>query len=264
MTAPGRLADKVAIVTGAASGIGLATARAFLRAGARVAASDLDAPDLAALGLDPDSTLGLAHDVGEEADWGEVVAATLSRFGRLDILVNNAGVGGVGPLLDTSLADWRAVMRVNLDGVFLGTRAAVRAMQAAERTSTGTVVNVSSVLGLVGAAAGVAAYSASKGAVRLFSKSVALECAALGWTIRVNSVHPGYIATPLLERRLRQRAEAEGLAVGDLVRGLEAKHPIGRLGTAEDVAAAILYLASDEAAFVTGAELVIDGGYTAQ
>jgi 3(or 17)beta-hydroxysteroid dehydrogenase len=258
----GRAAGKVALVTGAASGIGRATALALAAEGASVLATDLAAPD-----LEDGGVVCLAHDVTEEAAWKRVVAAALDRFGGLDVLVNNAGVGGSGrDLTAISLPDWRRVMAVNLDGVFLGTRAAVgamRARQGAGSEAAGSVVNVSSVLGLVGGAR-VADYAAAKGAVRLFTKSAAVECATGGRPVRVNSVHPGYIETPLLAARIAQRARDEGADAEALQAPIVARHPLGRLGRAEEVAACILFLASEEASFVTGAELVVDGGYTAQ
>jgi 3(or 17)beta-hydroxysteroid dehydrogenase len=265
----GRVAGRVAIVTGAASGIGAACARALAREGAQVVLTDIahtEAQSVAALiAREGASAFALRHDVAAEKDWAAVIEATMEKFGRLDVLVNNAGIAGRGSLLDTTLDDWRALMRVNLDGVFLGTRAAIGAMQTA-RTGTdtlGSVINMSSVLGLVGGT-GVAAYSASKGAVRLFTKAVAVECAENGWRVRVNSIHPGYISTPLLERALTRRAAAEGADVTALRARLVERHPLGRLGTPEDIADGVVYLASDESAFVTGCELVIDGGYTAR
>jgi 3(or 17)beta-hydroxysteroid dehydrogenase len=261
----GRVAGKVAIVTGAASGIGAACARGLAREGARVVLTDIAQAEAesAAAGIarENGTALALRHDVTAEKDWAAVIEATIERFGHLDVLVNNAGIASRGSLLDTTLDDWRALMRVNLDVVFLGTRAAIGAMQAAGRPAhhLGSVINMSSVLGLVGGA-GVAAYSASKGAVRLFTKAVALECAERGWRVRVNSVHPGYISTTLLETALARRASLEGADIGALRAQLVERHPLGRLGTPEDVASGVVYLASDESAFVTGCELVIDGG----
>jgi 3(or 17)beta-hydroxysteroid dehydrogenase len=265
----GRVAGKVAIVTGAGSGIGAASARALAREGACVVLTDIalaEAEGVAAeISQAGGAALTLRHDVAEERDWTGVIEAAIEAFGRLDVLVNNAGIAARGSLLDTTLDDWRAVMRINLDGVFLGTRAAVGAMQAAGRPTDplGSVINMSSVLGLVGGA-GVAAYSASKGAVRLFTKAVALECADRGWRVRVNSIHPGFVSTPLLEAALARRANSEGADVDALRGQLVERHPLGRLGTTEDVASGVVYLASDESAFVTGCELVIDGGYTAR
>ena len=260
----------MAIVTGAASGIGRASAIALAREGARVVLTDLWGPgaEEVASGIKASGgvAVALAHDVGEESQWARVVEAAQQRFGQLDILVNNAGIGGAGPLSETSPEQWRELMRVNLDGVFLGTKAAVAAMQAASgkpREHYGSIIIISSILGLVGSYR-AAGYSASKGAVRLFAKSVALECAAQGLKVRVNSIHPGYIDTPLVQAGLSRRAQRDGTEVASLKAELEAAHPLGRLGRPEDIANGVLYLASDKSSFVTGAELVIDGGYTAR
>jgi 3(or 17)beta-hydroxysteroid dehydrogenase len=264
-----RVAGKVAIVTGAASGIGASCARALAREGARVVLTDIAQAEVEAVAAQISqgggTAIALRHDVTAEKDWAEVIDVTVRAFGHLDVLVNNAGIAGRGSLLETTLEDWRALMRINLDAVFLGTRAAVGVMQAAGRPKDhlGSVINMSSVLGLVGGS-GVAAYSASKGAVRLFTKAVALECADKGWRVRVNSVHPGYISTPLLEKALARRAASEGGDVETLRAQLVERHPLGRLGTREDIANGVVYLASDESDFVTGSELVIDGGYTAR
>jgi 3(or 17)beta-hydroxysteroid dehydrogenase len=265
----GRVDGKVAIVTGAGSGIGRAAAMALAREGARVVLTDLAASaaeeSAAAIRRHGGEAIALAHDVGEEAQWAAVIAATQSAFGRLDVLVNNAGVAGKGPLAETSAEDWRALMRVNLDGVYFGTRAAMAAMQpdGGARAGFGSIIMISSILGLVGGVRS-AAYSASKGAVRLLAKSVALECAARGLRVRVNSIHPGYIDTPLIAAVLERRAQTDGTDVASLRSDLVALHPLGRLGTPEDIAAGIVFLASDESSFITGAELVIDGGYTAR
>jgi 3(or 17)beta-hydroxysteroid dehydrogenase len=182
-----RLANKVAFVTGASAGIGRAAVLAMAREGAHIVATDIDiegvesvAAEIRPLGV---RALALKHDAGDETDWQAAIDTTLREFGRLDVLVNNAGIGPTRSLLETSLADWHAVMRINLDGVFLGTRMGVEAMRplpARPRDSLGSIINLSSVLGLVGLPE-AAAYSASKGAVRLLTKAVALECAAKGW-----------------------------------------------------------------------------------
>ena len=248
----GRVEGKVALVTGGASGIGRATALALVREGARVVISDRDADR----GRGVEAELGgagrfMEQDVTDEAAWVVLVDTVVSEFGGLDVLVNNAGVGGGRvPITDVSLEQWRRVNAVNLEGVFLGTREGVRVM----RERGGSIVNISSILGLVGQAQ-AAAYSASKGGVRLLTKSVAYECGEAGWPVRVNSVHPGYIETPLTQPILNE---------GDTRAGLRRLHPIGRLGRDEDVANTVLFLASDESAFVTGAEMVVDGGYTAR
>jgi len=262
-----RLQGKVALVTGGASGIGLAAAVALAQEGASVVVTDVDlAGAESAAGALGGRALGLRHDAGDERDWQQAISATLQEFGHLDVLVNNAGIGTTKSLLETSLADWRAVMRVNLDGVFLGTRFGIEAMRplpSRPRQSSGSIINVSSVLGLVGMAE-AAPYGASKGGVRSLTKAAALECAAKSWQVRVNSIHPGFIATPMVETSLQRFAKEFGTDVEVQRKGIADLHPLGRLGSAEEVAAAIVFLGSDEAAFVTGSELVVDGGYTAR
>jgi len=239
----GRLAGKVALITGAASGIGRATAALFHAEGAKVAATDRNESGLKALGSDAD--LVLAQDVTDEARWREVVDAVLAAFGRLDILVNSAGIGVLGNIEQATLSDWRKVNAVNVEGTFLGCREAVRAMK---ETGGGSIVNLSSVAGIIGDASS-AAYCASKGAVRLLTKSVALHCARAGYKIRCNSVHPAFTLTPLLEGVIAGARNPERLR-----EGLSKAPPLGRLGEAREVAAAVLYLASDESAFTTGAD----------
>jgi NAD(P)-dependent dehydrogenase (short-subunit alcohol dehydrogenase family) len=182
------------------------------------------------------------------------MASVASRFGPLDILVNNAGVALSASIEDTSLEQWRWLMGVNLDGVFLGTRYAIAAM----KNRGGSIINLSSIEGLIGDP-NLAAYNASKGGVRLLTKSAALHCAKAGYKIRVNSVHPGYIRTPMVEGYVAAQADPEAASVA-----IAAAHPLGHIGEPNDIAYGVLYLASDESKFVTGAELVIDGGYTAQ
>ncbi|MFC7738311.1 glucose 1-dehydrogenase [Roseomonas sp. GCM10028921] len=258
----GRVQGKVAVVTGAGSGLGAATARTLAREGARVAITDIQVDDAEreaeAIRAGGHDAIALVHDVADEADWTRVIADVLDRFGRLDVLVNNAGIAHRGPPEEETLERWRGLMAVNLDGVFLGTKHAIRAMAASQPTPGGSIVNISSIAGIVGLPSN-AAYSASKGGVRLYTKAVALHCAGNKLGIRVNSIHPGYILTPLIERGMQAAPDPEAR-----LRELTAAHPIGHLGTPDDVAYGVLYLASDEAKFVTGAELVIDGGYTAQ
>lgn len=252
----GRLAGKVALVTGAASGLGAATARAMAREGAAVMLSDRD-PAGAALAQaivdDGGQAAHRLHDVTSEEGWAETVAATQAEFGALHCLVNNAGVASSLDLMTHSLADWRAVLSVNLDGVFLGMRHAGPAIAEA---GGGSVINLSSILGKVGMA-GTAAYCASKGGVALLTKSAALEWAPLG--IRVNSVHPGFIETPMVADALH--AAENGNEMRDQ---LIAAHPLGRFGVPREIADAVVFLASDESSFMTGSELVVDGGFTAQ
>jgi 3(or 17)beta-hydroxysteroid dehydrogenase len=267
----GRVEGKVAIVTGGASGLGRASALALAREGASLLVTDLDAEGgeetVRRIRAAGGGALFLAHDVGEEADWEQAIAAVRRDFGRLDVLVNNAGIGAASPLTDTSIAEWRQLMRVNLDGVFLGVKHGVMAMRAEaagpNETGGGSIVNISSILGLVGAPETVA-YSASKGGVRLMTKAAAIECAAKGWKVRINSIHPGYVWTPMVEAGIKRRAQRANTAESAIHDYLLAQHPIGRLGRPEDIANGVVYLASDESAFMTGAELVIDGGYTAR
>jgi len=253
----GRVEGKAAIVTGGASGIGLATAELMLDEGAAVYMADLQADQgearAAALrdrGLRAEFR---RHDVTDEGQWQRLVAEVLEREGSLNILVNAAGVASKGErLTETTVEEFRRVNEVNVTGTFLGIKHAIPAMA---RSGGGAIVNISSILGLVGSAMS-GPYSASKGAVRLLSKSAALECKRFGEPVRVNSVHPGYIDTPMVQARL-QAPDGERLKA--YVEGMQ-----GALGEPRDIAEGILYLASDAAKLVTGAELVIDGGFTAQ
>jgi NAD(P)-dependent dehydrogenase (short-subunit alcohol dehydrogenase family) len=250
------------IVTGAASGIGRATARLLVERGARAALADVD-PSGAQVAEEIRAGGGEAaffhHDVTDESSWERLMETVVARWERLDGLVNNAGISAVGPVAEMRLDEWRRVLAVNLDGVFLGTKHALRAMR---RTgSQGAIVNVSSASGLVGSP-GASAYCASKGGVRLFTKAVALECAKEG--IRVNSLHPGAVRTGIWETAswwpgFVAKAGGEEAAWQELASAT----PLGRLADPEEVAQAILYLLSDDARFMTGSELVIDGGYTA-
>jgi NAD(P)-dependent dehydrogenase (short-subunit alcohol dehydrogenase family) len=249
-----RLPGKVALISGGARGMGAVEARLFAREGAKVVLGDVLEPegrkteaDIRAEGGD---AVFVRLDVTREDDWQRAVGVAVERFGRLDVLVNNAGVGGPGRVEDVALADWRRVMDVNATGVFLGTKTAIPAMR---RAGGGSIVNISSQLGLVGVDNSSPQYQASKGAVRLLTKATAIQYARE--RIRANSVHPGPIVTPMTEAR---RADPETYAL------TVSRIPLGRYGQPEDVAYGVLYLASDESAFVTGAELVIDGGWTAQ
>ncbi len=265
----GRVQDRVAIVTGAAKGIGAASARLLAREGARVVCTDLDEENgealVAEIQRDGGEAIFTAHDVTDEAGWQRVVALAASRFGGLHILVNNAGISPSGkPVEMLELAQWRHTLAVDLDSVFLGCKYAIQTMK--KGTQAGgpgcSIVNISSVLGLVGNP-NSADYNSAKAGVRMLSKCAALECAQSGYRIRVNSVHPGYIDTPMI----RSALDSQGVYFGganELMKQFISLHPIGRLGTAGDIGNMVLFLASDESDFVTGAEFAVDGGYTAQ
>jgi NAD(P)-dependent dehydrogenase (short-subunit alcohol dehydrogenase family) len=252
-----RLQGKVALVTGAGSlaGIGFATARRLLSEGARVVLTDIDsagvstcARQLRSEGYD---CLGIVQDVTDEETWAVLVSDILSQYGQLDILVNNAGIAVLGGLEKLSLSDWHRQIDVNLTSTFLGCRAALQQMRAQGRG--GAIVNVSSVAGLVGMP-GASAYGASKGGIRMMTKGIALDCARDG--IRVNSVHPGVILTDI-----QKVAQRDNPGVSDAI---QAMIPLGRMGEPGDIAAMIVFLVSDDAKYVTGAEFVVDGGLTAQ
>jgi NAD(P)-dependent dehydrogenase (short-subunit alcohol dehydrogenase family) len=249
-----RLAGKVALISGGARGMGAEEARLFAKEGARVVVGDVLEPEGKAVEEQIRAAGGEATfvrlDVTSEADWEHAVATAERLYGRLDVLVNNAGIGGGRRIEDTTLEEWERTMAVNATGVFLGTRAAIPALR---RAGAGSIVNISSQLGLVGTDNSSPQYQASKGAVRLLTKATAIQYAKEG--IRANSVHPGPIVTPMTEKR-RADPEAYRLMVSRI--------PLGRYGRPDEVALGVLYLASDEAAFVTGSELVIDGGWTAQ
>ena len=249
-----RLEGKVALISGGARGQGAAEAKLFAGEGAKVVFGDI----LDDLGKQVEAEI---HEVGGEAlyihldvtnaaDWASAVEAAVSRYGRLDVLVNNAGITIRKNVEDTTEEDWDRIMAINAKGVFLGTKQAIPAMR---QSGGGSIVNISSTAGLVGSSYSGASYAATKGAVRLFTKATAIQYAKEG--IRCNSVHPGLLETPMTQDMLADAAHREERTQ---------RIPLGRVGTAEDVAYGVLYLASDEASFVTGSELVIDGGATAQ
>ena len=249
-----RLAGKVALISGAARGMGAVEAALFAREGARVVLGDvLDAEGKAveaAITAKGGEAVYVHLDVTSEADWQRAVETAASRFGRLDVLVNNAGIGGGSRLEETTEAAWDRGMDVNAKGVFLGTKAAIPAMR---RAGGGSIVNISSQLGMVGMELSSPQYQASKGAVRTLTKLTAVQYARE--RIRANSVHPGPIVTPMTEARRGDPKHYEYMV---------SRIPLGRYGEPEEVALGVLYLASDESSFVTGSELVIDGGWTAQ
>lgn len=257
----GRLAGKVACITGAASGIGRATALLFAAEGASVIAIDLGAHDGEALLAElarPGEHAFIALDVTDEQGWVDAADTIRQRFSRLDVLVNNAGIAlPPAPVTDISLADWRRLTAINLDGVFLGTKHMLPLLRTA---AGGSIVNVSSIAGIK-PSANASAYAASKGAVRLFTKAVALECAAACDGVRVNSVHPGLVETAIWDSLLPQAGE--GAVRAAALDSLASQAiPMGRVGQSDEIAAGILWLASDESSYMTGSELVLDGGRT--
>lgn len=248
-----RLQGKVALITGGARGMGAVEARLFAREGARVGIADILVEEGHRLEAEIAESGGEAVfiklDVTSEADWKHAVDTLVARYGKLDVLVNNAGIYRRAMVEQTTVQDWDRVMEVNAKGVFLGTRAVIPAMRKA---GGGSIVNISSIAGIVGSPYS-AAYNASKGAVRILTKATAVQYAREG--IRCNSVHPGPIETDMLDLAFPDTALRQQRA---------SLTPLGRLGRPEDVAYGVLFLASDESSYMTGSELVIDGGWTAQ
>jgi NAD(P)-dependent dehydrogenase (short-subunit alcohol dehydrogenase family) len=261
-----RLAGKVALITGAASGIGRACAERFADEGAAVVLTDIsDGNEVAACMTDRGLTARFErHDVADEGDWARIIAEVKAAHGRLDILVNNAGIVIAGPLWEMSLTDWRRQLAVNLDGVFLGIKHAIPIIRS---SGGGSIINVSSTAALK-AAGTLAAYSATKGGVRALSRSVAVQCAQLKDGIRVNSIYPGVIGTPIYDT-LEGMPQTDPARAGNKPLGRDPDAlaalavPLGVKGRPEDIAAAALYLASEESRYVTGAEIVVDGGLSA-
>lgn len=247
------LQDRIALVTGAASGIGLATARRFAEEGAQVLMADLDEAGLtrALVAMPGSRHEAITLDVTDEPTWIALASRIERQFDHLDVLFNNAGFGKFGSIADTSLDMWRSVIGVNLDSIFLATKYMLPLLEASGR---GSIINMSSIRGIA-AAPDCASYCAAKGGVRMFTKATALECAAAGHGVRANSIHPGHVATPLT-------AAAHGDS--EVARRLLDDVPIGRIGMPEEIADAVVFLASDAARYMTGAELVVDGGSTAQ
>jgi NAD(P)-dependent dehydrogenase (short-subunit alcohol dehydrogenase family) len=246
-----RLKNKVAIITGGAHGMGEAEARLFAAEGAKVVVADILADDVEAVAADVRAIGGEASaakiDVTSDTEWAGLIAKTLATYGRLDILVNNAGISGSAVGDPDGLEGWHRIIAVNQTSVFLGTKLATEQMA---KTGGGSIVNISSIMGFVGGTGGHPAYHVSKGAVRIYSKAAAVRYGPSG--VRVNTVHPGYMPPMLNATNAGERDDKIGLT------------PLRRIGKPIEVAYGVVFLASDEASFVTGAELVIDGGFIAQ
>lgn len=254
-----RISGKVTLITGGGSGIGAATSHRLAEEGALVVVSDIDTnaveqvvSDIIAAGYKAEAHY---QDVTDQRQWQEIVGGIMESHGRLDVLVNNAGIALTGSIEDTTLEDWRQVNAVNSEAVFMGTQAAIAAMKG----TGGSIINISSIEGLVGDPL-IAAYNASKAAVRMMTKSAALHCAEQGYGIRVNSVHPGFIETPMVANGVAAMDDENAQAFQERIL---ASIPFGAMGQPRDIANGILFLASDESAYMTGSELVIDGGFTA-
>ncbi len=245
----GRLAGKTALLTGGAAGIGAKTAELFIAEGAQVVISDID-EQAAQATADRLGASALQQDVADEARWPEVIEASVKTMGSLSVLVNNAGIGGMNALDQVSTEEWRHVLAVDLDSVFFGCKYALGPLEA----QGGSIVNVSSVAGII-AQPNMLSYNVAKAGVRHLTKSVALRCAQKALGVRCNSVHPAFLDTAILDK-----AAPPGMSRPELLSVLASHNPMKRIGRPEDAAYAILYLASDESAFVNGAELVIDGG----
>lgn len=253
-----RVKGKVAVVTGGASGLGLAIARRLAEEGASVVITDLQIETGRAAARNFGAEF-LTQDVTDEERWSTLIAEVEARFGALHVLVNNAGVGDGKPEDNpetTSLTEWRRFQRINGESVFLGCRAAIPALR---RAGGGSIVNMSSIAALV-ATPFLTAYGASKAAVRQFTMSVALHCAQRGYKIRCNSVHPGQIRTPMLDALFKTTAEAVKARVADIEKEFRSRIPLNEFGEPDDIANAVLYLASDESRHVTGAQFMVDGG----
>ncbi len=253
----GRLAGKVALITGAASGLGACSARLMVAEGARVLLSDIDVEACGAV-AEPlgEAAAVVPLDVTDEDQWIAAIAAAVERFGALHVMVNSAGIGLSKTVEDIELEEWRKVHAIDLDGVFMGCKHGVREIKKHTGNIGGSIINISSISGII-AGANMAAYNSAKAGVRLLSKSVALHCAKSGYNIRCNSVHPTFIDTPILDKyRNRFGDEVMRQKLGRQV-------PLGRLGAPEEVGWPIVFLASDESSFMTGSEVVIDGGISA-
>ncbi len=262
-TQAGRLKGRIALVTGGASGIGAACAARLAGEGASVLVTDVQdemgQKTVANIVADGGIASYLHHDVTSESEWEAAIAHVKATYGGLNVLVNNAGIGIGGSIVDMTLSEWQRQQAINLDGVFMGVKHSIPVMR--DTDDGGSIINISSVAGIKGAAM-LSAYNATKGGVRIFSKGVALECAQNRWPIRVNSVHPGIIATPIWDKINPELQEA-GMNTFDLDDMAESAVPTGQLGYPIDIANGVLFLASDESRYMTGTELVIDGGLCA-
>lgn len=254
-----RVHNKICLVTGAARGLGLAAAEALLQEGASVMITDLDRAagesEAARLTRRGFEVRFMVQDVSRPEHWDEVLGRIVDTWGALDVLVNNAGVGAFIDVEKETLQHWRATLSVNLDGVFLGTQAAIARM----RDRGGSIVNIASIEGLIGEPL-IPAYNASKGGVRMFTKSAAIHCARAGYNIRINSVCPGFAETQMVGGAVASLSPEEAKVV---VERIIARIPMGRFARPEEIAQAVLFLASDESSYMTGSDLVVDGGMTA-
>ena len=252
-----RFQNKVVMVTGASRGIGLATARRFAQEGAAVVATDIAEADVnaaaAAMRADGLKVESLVHDVADKQRWAEVIEGTLKNHGRLDVLVNNAGTGEFVDIENATVKQWRKVVSVNLEGVFHGTQAGIAAM----KKDGGVIVNVASIAANI-AEPLLSVYSATKGGVSMLTKTAAVDCARKGYNVRINSIHPGYTNTKLVHDALASLGDA----AAEFAEAATKAIPIGRLAEPDEIAGPILFLASDDASYMIGNELVVDGGYT--
>ena len=255
-----RVKNKVAIVTGGASGLGKSSAKLLAKEGAKIVVSDIDEEGgkkvVQQIKEDGGEAIFIKQDVAKEDEWKNVIETTLETYGKLHILANSAGIGLGGTVEDVTLEDWKNLIDINLNGTFLGTKYGIKGMRKTDEG--GSIINFSSIEGLIGDP-NLPAYNASKGGVTIFTKSAALHCARQGYGIRINSIHPAYIWTPMVENFLKAQGNVE-----EGKKQLESLHPVGHLGEPDDIGYGVVYLASDESKFMTGSELVIDGGYTAQ
>ncbi|CDO58427.1 3-oxoacyl-[acyl-carrier protein] reductase [Candidatus Phaeomarinobacter ectocarpi] len=267
------LAGKVALVTGGARGLGAASALGLAREGASVVVSDLRADEgqvvVDAILNEGGKAVFIAHDVTKEDQWEAAVAKAEEEFGALHILVNNAGVAPAGEYIeDLKLEDYKRVTEIDMDSVFLGCKHGIRTIKkyTAKEAADGAIINISSVMGIVGFPRN-ADYNAAKGGVRIMTKVAALECAELGYGIRVNSIHPGFIDTALVRDAVEEgtkRPDAIFQSSNEMIDMLVMAHPLGKLGDPRDIGDAVVFLASSRSGFITGTELVVDGGYTIQ